>query len=109
MIGHYTINFAEKVKRIKMASKLSQLNFSRSAQYLKAIKNPKVWTHYHETQVTSLQISLQFYLPIFFFLLAMATKAVVAWSIEEFQLSRELWLGGSLYEVGLLKRGTELF
>ena len=91
-----------------MASKLSQLNFSRSAQYLKAIKNPMVWTHYHKTQVTSLQISLQFYLSIFF-LLAMATKAVVAWSVEEVQLSRELWLGGCLYEVGLLKRGTELF
>lgn len=91
-----------------MASKLSQLNFSRSAQYLKAIKNPMVWTHYHETQVTSLQISLQFYLSIFF-LLAMATKAVVAWSVEEVQISRELWLGGCLYEVGLLKRGTELF
>lgn len=73
-----------------MASKLSQLNFSRSAQYLKAIKNPMVWTHYHETQVTSLQISLQFYLSIFF-LLAMATKAVVAWSVEEVKLSRELW------------------
>ena len=91
-----------------MASKLSQLNFLRSAQYLKAIKNPMVWTHYHETQVTSLQISLQFYLSIFF-LLAMATKAVVAWSVEEVQLSRELWLGGCLYEVGLLKRETELF
>ena len=88
-----------------MASKLSQLNFSRSAQYLKAIKNPMVWTHYHETQGTSLQISLQFYLSIFFLL----AKAVVAWSVEEVQLSRELWLGGCLYEVGLLKRGTELF
>ena len=91
-----------------MASKLSQLNFLRSAQYLKAIKNLMVWTHYHETQVTSLQISLQFYLSIFF-LLAMATKAVVAWSVEEVQLSRELWLGGCLYEGRLLKRGIELF
>lgn len=45
----------------------------------------------------------------FFFLLAMATKAVVAWSVEEVQLSRELWLGGCLYEGGLLKRGIELF
>ena len=81
---------------------------SKLSQYLKAIKNPMVWTRYYETQVTSLQISLQFYLSIFF-LLAMATKAVVAWSVEEVQLSRELWLGGCLYEVGLLKRGTELF
>lgn len=81
---------------------------SKLSQYLNAIKNPMVWTHYYETQVTSLQISLQFYLSIFF-LLAMATKAVVAWSVEEVQLSRKLWLGGCLYVVGLLKRGTELF
>ena len=91
-----------------MACKLSQLNFLRSAQYLKAIKNPMVWTHYHETQVTSFQISLLFYLSIFF-LLAMATKAVVAWSVEEVQLSRELWLGGCLCEGRLIKRVTELF
>ena len=39
----------------------------------------------------------------------MATKAVVAWSVEEVKLSRELWLGGCLYEGGLLKREIELF
>ena len=59
-------NITWEVERIKMACKLSQLNSSRSAQYLKATKNPMVWTHYHETQVTSLQISLRFYLSIFF-------------------------------------------
>ena len=59
-------NITWEVKRIKMACKLSQLNFLRSAQYLKAIKNPMVWTHYHETQATSFQMSLQFYLSMFF-------------------------------------------
>ena len=91
-----------------MASKLSQLNFSKSAQYLKAIKI--LWfghiTTKHRSQVSKFHSN---FICQFFFLLAMATKAVVAWSVEEVQLSRGLWLGGCLYEVGLLKRGKELF
>lgn len=78
-----------------MASKLSQLNFSRSAQYLKL---KILWfehiTTKHRSQVSKFHSN---FICQFFFLLAMATKAVVAWSVEEVQLSRELWLGGCLY------------